>query len=163
MDYKYIEQLLERYWNGETTLEEEQILHSFFAQEELPEHLLNYKSLFVYPKMQCETERLGEDFDEKVLRAIHAPVVKAEPLTALSRFSGLWKSAAAVAILCVLSGLGRQVFTPSGTAGYETLQAERDPQLATRKGFADTHVSMADSIRATQQTAIEKEPSVEKQ
>ena len=26
MDYKYIEQLLERYWNGETTVEEEDIL-----------------------------------------------------------------------------------------------------------------------------------------
>ena len=26
MDYKYIEQLLERYWEGETTLQEESIL-----------------------------------------------------------------------------------------------------------------------------------------
>ena len=30
MDYKYIEQLLERYWNCETSLEEEQILRAFF-------------------------------------------------------------------------------------------------------------------------------------
>ena len=29
MDYKYIEQLLERYWQGETTLQEENILRSF--------------------------------------------------------------------------------------------------------------------------------------
>ena len=36
MDYKYIEQLLERYWTCETTLEEEQILHTFFLQENLP-------------------------------------------------------------------------------------------------------------------------------
>ena len=32
MDYKYIEQLLERYWACETTLEEEQILRAFFLQ-----------------------------------------------------------------------------------------------------------------------------------
>ena len=32
MDYKYINQLLERYWECKTTLEEEQILRSFFSQ-----------------------------------------------------------------------------------------------------------------------------------
>ena len=32
MDYKYIEQLMERYWNAETSLEEESILRSFFSQ-----------------------------------------------------------------------------------------------------------------------------------
>ena len=36
MDYKYIEQLLERYWKCETSLEEEQILRTFFRQEEIP-------------------------------------------------------------------------------------------------------------------------------
>ena len=33
MDYKYISQLLERYWNVETTLEEEEILKAFFRQD----------------------------------------------------------------------------------------------------------------------------------
>ena len=33
MDYKYIEQLLERYWNCETSAEEEQILRIFFQQK----------------------------------------------------------------------------------------------------------------------------------
>ena len=36
MDYKYIEQLMERYWNAETSLEEESILRSFFSQENNP-------------------------------------------------------------------------------------------------------------------------------
>ena len=40
MDYKYIEQLLERYWQCETSLEEEQILQAFFRQEDIPVHLL---------------------------------------------------------------------------------------------------------------------------
>jgi len=36
MDYKYIEQLLERYWRCETSLQEEEILRLFFSQEEVP-------------------------------------------------------------------------------------------------------------------------------
>ena len=43
MDYKYIEQLLERYWNCQTALEEERILRSFFSQEDVPAQLLQYK------------------------------------------------------------------------------------------------------------------------
>ena len=34
MDYKYIEQLLERYFAAETSLEEEHILRAFFSQKE---------------------------------------------------------------------------------------------------------------------------------
>ena len=44
MDYKYIEHLLERYWQCETTLQEENILRSFFSQEEVPVWLLKYKA-----------------------------------------------------------------------------------------------------------------------
>ena len=37
MDYKYIEQLLERYFNAETSLEEESILRTFFSQTDVPD------------------------------------------------------------------------------------------------------------------------------
>ena len=56
MDYKYIEQLLERYWDCETNLEEEQILRSFFNQKEIPAELIQYKEFFVYEtesKKEC--------------------------------------------------------------------------------------------------------------
>ena len=55
MDYKYIEQLLERYWNCETSLEEEQILRSFFHQKEIPAHLLRYKAMFAYQEIEKES------------------------------------------------------------------------------------------------------------
>ena len=48
MDYKYIEQLLERYWEGETTLQEETILKAFFSQPDIPENLRKYCDLFAY-------------------------------------------------------------------------------------------------------------------
>ena len=42
MDYKYIEQLLDSYFEAETNLEEENILRAFFAQENIPSHLRKY-------------------------------------------------------------------------------------------------------------------------
>ena len=50
MDYKYIEQLLERYWEGETTLQEEAILRTFFSQPDMPDHLRKYQPLFSMEK-----------------------------------------------------------------------------------------------------------------
>ena len=48
MDYKYINQLLERYWEGKTTLEEEQILRSIYSQLCVPEALAKFRPLFNY-------------------------------------------------------------------------------------------------------------------
>ena len=54
MDSKYIEQLLERYWQCETSLEEEAELRAFFSGSDVPKHLLRYKDLFVYQQLQQE-------------------------------------------------------------------------------------------------------------
>jgi hypothetical protein len=98
MDYKYIEQLLEKYWNCETSVEEEQILRSFFRQKELPEHLLRYKSLFAYQEAEKDI-KLGDDFDSRILAEIERPVVKARRLTLHTRFMPLFKAAAVMVVL----------------------------------------------------------------
>ena len=61
MDYKYIEQLLERYWQCETSLEEENILRTFFSQKDVPAEMQQYRSLFVY-----EQQSKAEDMLEKI-------------------------------------------------------------------------------------------------
>ena len=80
MDYKYIEQLLERYWIAETTEKEESILRAFFSQPDVPAHLLPYKELFSYEQSQAEIS-LSDDFDEKILQKIGAT----EPQTIVVR------------------------------------------------------------------------------
>ena len=47
MDYKYITQLLDRYWKAETTVEEENILRAFFSPTSVPEELKQYSWLFL--------------------------------------------------------------------------------------------------------------------
>ena len=95
MDYKDIEQLLERYWQCETSVEEEATLRDFFAKEEVPAHLLRYKNLFVYQQVQQEVG-LGEDFDARILAQVETPVVKAKRLTLTGRFIPLFKAAAVI-------------------------------------------------------------------
>ncbi|MBR1520299.1 MAG: anti-sigma factor [Bacteroidaceae bacterium] len=69
MDYKYIEQLIESYFDCQTTLQEEQILRSFFAQEDVPAHLARYAALFQY-ETEAKDEVLGEDFDQRIMAQI---------------------------------------------------------------------------------------------
>jgi hypothetical protein len=92
MDFKYIEQLLERYWRCETSLEEEAQLRAFFNGNDIPTELLPYKDLFIYQQLQQE-ERLDEGFDARLLAKIEAPVVKAKRLTLVYRFAPLFKVA----------------------------------------------------------------------
>lgn len=45
---KYIEDLLERFFNGVTTNEEEQELYSYFKSENVSQSLIHYKPVFEY-------------------------------------------------------------------------------------------------------------------
>ena len=125
MDYIYINQLLERYWQGETTLEEEQILRSFFSQLCVPEELAKYRPLFVYEQTEPKADRLGDDFDERLLAMIDEPQhVAAQRVKLSQRFAPLFKAAAMVAIVLTLSqaaqfsfqagdnATGNSVYTP---------------------------------------------------
>ena len=110
MDYKYIEQLLERYWQCETSLEEESELRSFFSEEEVPAHLLRYKELFVYQTVQQEAG-LGKDFDARILAEVEPTVVKAKRLTLTGRFIPLFKAAAVIAIILSLGNVAQHSFS----------------------------------------------------
>lgn len=100
MDYSYIKQLLDRYWNGETTLEEERILHAFFAQKDLPQELEKYRDIFAY---EAEKPTLGSDFDERILTMVEGEKpVKARVISWRERMMPLLKAAAVVAVILTL-------------------------------------------------------------
>lgn len=109
MDSKYIEQLLERYWQCETSLEDEAQLRAFFNGNDVPEHLLRYKDLFVYQQFLQE-EHLSEDFDARVLAKVEVPVVKARRLTLTARFIPLFKAAAVVVVVLSLGNVMQHSF-----------------------------------------------------
>lgn len=117
MDYKYIEQILEKYWECTTTPEEEQILRVFFSQQILPAHLARYKSLFVYEQQQAQLH-VSKDFDARILAALHleetpeteAPRVKARRITWTNRLRPLYRAAASIAIVTLLGTAANRSF-----------------------------------------------------
>ncbi len=110
MDYKYIDQLLERYWVAQTTLEEEEILRAFFSQIDIPAELEQYRPLFVYEHTEKQSDVLGSDFDERILAMIdekdetknEKKVVKARTISMRQRLMPLFRAAAVVAIILTL-------------------------------------------------------------
>ena len=115
MDYKYIEQLMDRYFEAETTLKEEQILKAFFEQndEDMPESLRQYRSLFeaIVPE-----ETLDDDFDERLLQMTEeAPQVKARVISLGQRLRPLFRAAAVVAIVLTLSNALNQSLGDNST------------------------------------------------
>ena len=112
MDYKYINQLLERYWAAETTLEEEEILRAFFSQKDIPAELEPYRALFVYQHVEKQADVLVEAFDAKMLEMIgqEERVVKARVVTLGQRLMPLFRAAAVVAIILTLGNAAQVPF-----------------------------------------------------
>ena len=154
MDYKYIEQLLERYWECETTVEEERLLHDFFQQENLPEHLKRFRPLFEYETSE-QNVGLGEDFDEKILSKIDEPVVKARHNTLRYRLRPFYRAAAVVAIVFTLGLAAQHSFKNDGgdqsepNYNYATYKdTYTDPQVA-YEHVSSALKSVSDGLRAS--------------
>jgi hypothetical protein len=83
MDSKRLEDLMARYWECETSLEEEQELHQYFATEPVPEQWKEAATLFRYFEKQ---RKLGvaANFDESVVSRIKAPRGKMTSLVQIS-------------------------------------------------------------------------------
>jgi len=127
MDYKYIEQLLERYFNAETSLEEESILRTFFSQTDVPAEMQQWRPLFTVE----HTEELDDDFDARILEMIseeesHTVVARRVSLT--QRLKPLFKAAAVVAIFLTIGGALQAPWDNSWNTpdDYAALQQQMD-------------------------------------
>ena len=135
MDYKYIEQLLERYWQCQTSIEEERILRDFFSQETVPSHLQRYCMLFSFEQKEKEL-RLGADFDRKILSKIEKPSVKAKRNTIRLQLMPFYRAVAVVAVVLSLGFAAQHSFQndteqPGVSYNYNGYKdTYSDPQVA---------------------------------
>ncbi|MCR5158689.1 MAG: pyruvate ferredoxin oxidoreductase [Prevotella sp.] len=139
MDYKYIEQLLDRYFQGETTLQEEQILKAFYAQsvDDMPEEVGQYAPLFA--ALDVQEPGLGSDFDKRMMElteeATVVPLattqVKARTISLADRLRPLFGAAAVVAILLTLGNAINASFQQDDTWVDADEYAKRGMQVNT--------------------------------
>ncbi len=83
MDYKKINQLLEKYWEGESTVQEEQQLKAYFNSDQVVKEHQEYAPLFQYFKsekeQQLRTEVLEASF-QQLEKDSQKPVAKTRQL-----------------------------------------------------------------------------------
>ena len=70
MDLDKIDSLLQKYWNAETSLEEEKQLREFFAREPVPENLKETAGLFRYFETQKKLGISDSSFDSELKKKI---------------------------------------------------------------------------------------------
>lgn len=148
MDYKYIEQLIERYFNAQTTLQEEQILRDFFLQQFVPQHLRQWQRFFV-AEHQLSLAHLDQTFDERLLALTGEVHVHAVKMSMAHRLRHLYKVAACVALIM---GIGIALERSSSNSApsldqteVSLAQDELDPEEATILDIQSAEVETIDS------------------
>lgn len=155
MNYKYIEQLIERYFAAETSVAEERILRAFFTEAEcnVPSHLQQYTSLFRFVAEESEAPAvLGEEFDEKLIARLRAKGdmpevhVRAIKMTLGARLRPLWRAAAAVTLLVAIAGTAEEAIDKTtsipmnlqaveATHGVDSTDATHSPYRQVQEGL----------------------------
>lgn len=164
MDYKYIDQLLERYWKCETSIEEENILRTFFSQEEIPSQLEKYRSLFAYEQETVKHDVLGEDFDRKMMAMIASAednkAVKTKVVSFTDRLKPLFKAAAIVAIFLTLGNAAQVPFQDDApqTAAQTGATPAKGASVAVMDGDSLSIDSTQQHTSITQMPAAESAP-----
>ena len=154
MDYRYIEQLLERYFSVETTIEEEEILRAFFSQKEIPASMEKYRDLFVFQLTEQQEAPLGDDFDSRIMEMVSTqhPTVKARVISLNQRLMPLFKAAAVVAIFLTLGQAAQTPWDASwnnhGTNYAEGYQSQVDTINVTPIQAENFSESPVDSVKA---------------
>jgi hypothetical protein len=133
-EYEHIHFLLNKYWNCETSLEEEKKLQDFFSQEDIPEDLQPYIPLFRDYKESQHSIRLDDDFEKKLKAAIHQKE-KAKQYITIRIFAPVLKIAASIAIIVSL-----------GAGIYFLVNENRKPYFA--ETYNDPKAALKDATYA---------------
>ncbi|MBS1485959.1 MAG: hypothetical protein JST43_00110 [Bacteroidetes bacterium] len=126
MDSKQIEQLLEKYWNAETSLEEEQELHRYFQTNGVPDTLQETAELFRYFTHEKNKTFTDSDFDKRVTK--HIGQRQGGKVIRMTNWFQIARVAAGVLVLVAAVYLIGQEVRKSSP--IEIADTETDPQLA---------------------------------
>jgi hypothetical protein len=164
MKKEELKQLIEKYYDGQTTLGEEKILRDWFAENEAPEGYETEKEIFSY---YHETEEIPEpsaDLDSRILAAVHGDQGK-RGSSRLGRIL-LPAMSAAAGILIMLSlwlfierknSVEKDTYSDPQIAYAETMKILKDVSVRMNRGTAAmTPVGKINEVKTKSLESISK-------
>jgi hypothetical protein len=123
MNLLEIEKLLDKYFEGETSLAEEQQLREFFTSGNIPEKWKNLEGFFTYISLEKEQMLTDPGFDDKVMASVRES--RMAKLIDLHRPWIYWIAGAAASILILVA-----VFVKFDPFTNKIEDTYKDPQTA---------------------------------
>ncbi len=135
MDYKHIEELLEKYFEGQSSLEEEADLHDFFQRPQVPARLRRYQSLFRYFEDAAQAGP-SAGFEER----LWAELAAREP----ARRRRLWPllTRAAAIILAIAAAWWLFIDTPAPAAEPQAIDWSKYEPATAEEAYRITRLAL---------------------
>ena len=139
-----LKQLVEKFFDGETTVEEEKVLRAYFAKENVPRQFVDVKSYFMALEKESEPV-LEEDFDQHLFEKMEGDTTRERKIKQWA-----YSIMATAAAVLLLLWIGTKV--SSNQLPYGTIN---DPALAfneARKALDMTAVEMNKGLLPAEKT-----------
>ena len=148
MDYNNIKQLIDRYWDSDTNIEDEQTIKTFFSTHtDLPEELEKWRSWFSNLSDISNAE-LGNDFDAKILERIKQEPIKNRKIFVLNLKN---MAAACIAVLIICISGGKIISHLSEKQQKETMLQANDEYVKIKNVLYFTSSKINESEKAVQE------------
>jgi hypothetical protein len=102
MDIRKIEQLLEKFYEGTSSSEDEQLLRDFFRNDNLPEHLASLRPQFCFSSHYVASQKTNDVYEAALGKAI---ILEEKTLHKLKQRKFVFSIAAAAAVVLLMIGI----------------------------------------------------------
>lgn len=156
MDYNNIEELVERYFECNTTIQEERTLREYFRSEDIPETLRVYRDYFCGINEEA-AESLSADFEakieERVKREKKRSLFRARFVSLNRSLSPLYKAVASVALVITVGVVSGNYWSSRDPEPVEYNYANysdtySDPEIACEK-VADVLLDLSSTLKGS--------------
>ena len=156
MKVQDIKLLIEKFYNGETSKREEQLLKDYFDQKDIPEQYSDTKEYFNFLQKEAALE-LDDTFDEKFFKETGLDEHQTNNKRIwMYRISGI----AATILVFVLVWFGTELFQPKEV--YGTISDPAIAFLETQKAMDEVSKKMNKGLKPAEKTVKTIDNSVKK-
>jgi len=156
MKVQDIKLLIEKFYNGETSLKEEELLMEYFNRDDVPEQFIDVKEYFGFLQKEAALE-LDDSFDKKFFKEAGLDELHSNNKRIwMYRISGI----AATILVFVLVWIGTELFQPK--EAYGTISDPAIAFLETQKAMDEVSKKMNKGLKPAEKTVKTIDNSVKK-